>query len=148
MCSKSLEKTSDFQGYEDVVITDVDQRTLCHRGRKSASVKRSLLHCSVAGSWPDRILLVARVRGSSRDPWLSSADLNRRYYHCPSGYCARRSRNLRPAPLRTPGAKHYNVTQHGQSVTSFGECVCCEDLGGTIYPTLQRCCAILYPFYE
>jgi len=47
----------------------------------------------------------------------------------------------------TPGATHYNVRQGSDQVASIGECVCCEDLGGTIYPELQTKCAILSPRY-
>ncbi|HEY0367410.1 MAG TPA: RHS repeat-associated core domain-containing protein, partial [Pyrinomonadaceae bacterium] len=47
----------------------------------------------------------------------------------------------------TPGAMHYNVRQGGDQVASIGECQCCEDFGGTIYPQLQTKCAILSPRY-
>ena len=47
----------------------------------------------------------------------------------------------------TPGALHYNVRQGGEQVASIGQCTCCEDLGGTVYPYLETKCAILNPRY-
>lgn len=103
---------------------------------------REFVECRELGSnyrYPDPETALTAIRAGMRAAGYDSGGVQKE----------RRGKPAEKGPCAgTPGATHYNVTQDGERVASIGECVCCEDGGGTMYPKLQTWCAILNPFYE